>query len=84
MVDFIGATLSIGDSVILIAPQYRMFVVGKVLAFTPKNIRVAFINTWNFGLPGYYTEILQASSQLVRIDSGELASQLNIAPKENK
>ena len=78
MIDFVGNELSLGNSVVLMAPQYRMFVVGKIIAFTPKNVRVAFINTWNFGPSGRYSEVLQDSTQLVRIDSGELSTRLNI------
>ena len=51
MNDFVGVPLSLGDSVIFIAPRYRHLVVGKIVAFTPKNVRVSYINTWNFGPP---------------------------------
>ena len=78
MSDFIGIQLSLGDSVILIAPRYRSLVVGKIIAFTPKNVRVAYLNDWNFGKPGRYDEILQDSSQLVKIDNGELSTRMKI------
>jgi hypothetical protein len=78
MTDFVGKTLAIDDSVIFIAPTYRMFVVGKIIKFTPKNVRVAFMNTWNFGKPGRRDEILQDAKQLIKIDGNELTTNLNI------
>ena len=83
MVDFVGVVMNIGDSVILMAPQYRSLVIGKIIAFTPQNVRVAYMNDWNFGKPGRYSEVLQAPSQLVRYDDGELATRLKIE-KESK
>ena len=71
MNDFVGVPLSLGDSVIFIAPRYRHLVVGKIVAFTPKNVRVSYINTWNFGPTGLACEILQDSLQLVRIEGNK-------------
>ena len=66
--DFLGKPITIGDSVLLIAPKYRHLVVGRIYAETPTSVRVRFMNTWNFGKPGYRTEILQHGSQLVKVD----------------
>lgn len=69
MKDFINHELALGDSVIVIAPNYRHFVVAKIIHFTPKQVRVAYMNTWNHSSPGYYTELLQYPSQLIKVDA---------------
>ena len=76
MKDFLGRELELGDSVIIIAPNYRHFVLARIIAFTPKNVRVAFMNTWNFAAPGYYTELLQSPSQLTKVDGPDLTMYL--------
>ncbi len=68
MKDFLGNPLAVGDSVILIAPNYRSLVTGRIISQTPKNFRVAFLNTWNYGPDGHRQEILQASTQLVKVN----------------
>jgi hypothetical protein len=76
MKDFLGRTLELGDSVIVIAPGYRHFVLARVIHFTPKQVRVSFMNTWNFSGDGYYTELLQGPSQLTKVDGPELTAYL--------
>lgn len=76
MKDFLGRDLEIGDSVIVIAPGYRHFVLARVIAFTPKQVRVSFMNTWNFGAEGHYTELLQSGSQLTKVDGPDLTMYL--------
>ncbi len=66
--DFLGKELLMGDTVILIAPKYRHLVQAKVIEFTPKNVRVEFVNTWNYGPGGDIQEILQGGSQLVKVN----------------
>ena len=70
--DFLGRELAIDDSVIIIAPNYRHFVLARVIGFTPKQVRVAFYNTWNYGKEGRYTELLQSPVQLTKVDGPEL------------
>ncbi len=48
MKDFMKKTIQIGDSVAFYAPGYRMFCLGKVIAFTPKKVRVEYNNHWNY------------------------------------
>ena len=48
MKDFLGKLLEIGDTVVMVAPQYRMFNKAKVIAFTKTKVRVEYTNTWNF------------------------------------
>jgi hypothetical protein len=76
MKDFLGSELEVGDSVITIAPRYRQLVLSRVIEFTPRSVRVAFMNTWNYPAPGYYTELLQQPNQLVRVDGPELTAYL--------
>jgi hypothetical protein len=76
MKDFLGRELAIGDSVIVIAPNYRHFVLARVIQFTPKQIRVSFMNTWNYGPEGHYTELLQSPSQLTKVDGPDLTMHL--------
>jgi hypothetical protein len=40
--DFFGRELQIGDEVAFCKPQYRELVKGKVVGFTPKNVRVGY------------------------------------------
>lgn len=72
MKDFLGRELEIGDSVIIMAPKYRHLVLARIIKFTPTQVRVAFMNTWNYGKPGYYTELLQSPSQLTKVDGPDL------------
>jgi hypothetical protein len=76
MKDFLGRELEIGDSVIVIAPNYRHFVLARVIQFTPNQVRVSFMNTWNYGSDGYYTELLQTPSQLTKVDGPDLTMYL--------
>jgi len=66
MKDFLDNVLAIGDTVILIEPGYRNLVKGTVFAFTPKQVRVEYINDWNSNTPSRY-ELLQYPSQLVKV-----------------
>jgi hypothetical protein len=76
MKDFLGRDLAIGDSVIVMAPNYRHFVLARVIAFTPKQVRVSFLNTWNYGKEGFYTELLQYGEQLTKVDGPDLTMYL--------
>lgn len=76
MKDFLGRELVIGDSVIIIAPNYRHFVVARVIAFTARQVRVAYMNDWNFAAPGLYKELLQSPGQLTRVDGPDLTMYL--------
>jgi hypothetical protein len=77
MNDFLGVELALGDSVIIMAPNYRHFVLARIIKFTPMQVRVAFMNTWNYAKPGYYTELLQSPSQLTKVDGPDLTAHLS-------
>ena len=79
MKDFLSNKLELGDSVI--APNYRSFVLARVIKFTPKQVKVAFMNTWNFSEPGYYTELLQYPTQLTKVGGADLTAYM--LKKEN-
>jgi len=51
---------------VLTAPKYRMFTNAKVVAFTPKKVRVQFNNTWNYGSKGHVEEYLSEPNFLVK------------------
>jgi len=42
MKDFLGKELQIGDSVVVVVPNYREFVLAQIVAFTPKKVRVVY------------------------------------------
>lgn len=42
MKDFLGVDLKEGDFVAAIRPNYRKLVLGQIVAFTPKKIRVEY------------------------------------------
>jgi hypothetical protein len=42
MKDFIGRELAEGDFVAMMLPGYRSLVLGKIVKFTPKKVRVAY------------------------------------------
>lgn len=66
MNDYFGAPLALGDVVAFYAPGYRMFTTGTVTAFTPKQVRVAYLNTWNFGAPGFPSTYLAAPNMFIK------------------
>lgn len=76
MKDFLGRDLEIGDSVVIIAPGYRDLVLARIMKFTAKQVKVSYMNTWNFGKPGRYAELLQYPSQLVKVDGPDLTMYL--------
>ena len=48
MKDFLGKELSIGDSVVVTPKNYRGLVKAQVISFTAKQVRLEYMNTWNF------------------------------------
>lgn len=68
--DFIGQSLKIGDECIYITPSYKTFSRGRILYFTPKNVKLIkldkqgkeIIDRWGANT------ILQSSLQLIRVN----------------
>lgn len=46
MKDFLGNELAIGDVVIFPEPKYRNLRRGKIIAFTPKKVRIEYQVPW--------------------------------------
>ena len=65
MKDFLGKQLDVGDEVVLTAPQYRHLVKAKVVAFTPKKVRVEYNNTWTYDSQGQLEQYLSESNFLI-------------------
>ena len=42
MKDYLGTEINLGDTVVLTRPNYRDFCRAKVIAFTPKKVRVEY------------------------------------------
>lgn len=67
MQDFLGRDLEIGDAVVTTPKNYRGLVKATIVAFTPQQVRVKYINTWNYGKPGREELFLTPSCTLVKI-----------------
>jgi hypothetical protein len=68
MRDFLRKELALGDDVVTMVPRYRSLVKAKIIAFTPRKVRVEYTNTWNYGRPGVVEQLLQDPDQLVKIE----------------
>ena len=67
MKDFFGNQLKIGDKVAAIIPRYRGLVLADIIAFTPQQVRIRFLNTWNYGREvGKIEETIQYPNQLIK------------------
>ena len=62
MRDYLGNELEIGDEVIGVLPNYREFVRGFVIAFTPQKVRIEY----RWGLSRNL--LLQDPSQLIIVN----------------
>ncbi len=70
MQDFFGQTLALGDVVGFIPPGYREIAQGRIVAFTPKQVRIAYTNTWNFHSPGRDYETLRYPNVIIKGPQG--------------
>jgi len=66
MRDFFNNELAVGDRVAFIPNGYRDLAVATIVAFTPKQVRVSYVNTWNYGLPGRPDETLRHPKTLIK------------------
>ena len=66
MRDFFNQPLAVGDIVAFIPNGYRDLVRGRITAFTAKQVRIAYTNTWNYGRPGLDDETLRYPSVIVK------------------
>lgn len=70
MRDFFNQPLAVGDTVAFIPNGYRDLVRGRITAFTPKQVRIAYTNTWNFGRPGRDDETLRYPGVIIKDPHG--------------
>ena len=68
--DCLGQVIEIGDEVVTTPKNYRGLVRATVKAFTPMQVRVVYLNIWNYGLPGREEEFLTSSGSLVKVPEG--------------
>ena len=61
MKDFLGKELQIGDSVVVVVPNYRELVLAQIVAFTPKKVRVVYDDRYG------KQDLIQDPHQLVKI-----------------
>lgn len=67
MKDFLGKDLQVGDSVVLVIPGYRGYVVGVIEKFTKCYAFVSFPKPWSGACVGGGDPIKQNPSQLIRL-----------------
>ena len=65
--DFLGQELAVGDTVILIAPRYRLLTKAEITEFTPQKVRVKYVNIWNYR-DGHECNMIQDADQLVKVN----------------
>lgn len=63
--DFLGRRLELDDHVIMMQGRYKSFRLAKIIKFTPKKVRVK----WGESI---YSEMLQDSNQLVKVEGPEV------------
>lgn len=62
MKDFLGKDIAVGDTVIFNPPRYKGLIKGRVVKFTPKMIKIAYVGS------GFYrgsNEVAEYSNQVV-------------------
>lgn len=71
MKDFLLRNLEVNDSVVMMMPRYRTLVVGRILHFSKKMVRVRYKNLY-----GSFDEISRKPADLVKVDGPELTNYL--------
>jgi hypothetical protein len=59
--DYLGNVLSVGDEVVFVQQNYRNYLRGTIITFTPKFVRIS----WTTG--SATQQILQTGSQLIKV-----------------
>jgi len=67
MKDYLGNEIEIGDNVVAIMPDYRMFVKGVVYQFTPQKVRIEYYYNFSGNKQSSRT-ILQEPDQIICIN----------------
>lgn len=68
MKDFLNKDLAIDDEVVVTPKNYRGLVKGKIVAFTKLQVRVLYLNTWNYGQPGEEENFITYPDTLIKIE----------------
>jgi len=63
--DYFDREITMDAQVVFTAPKYRHLVTGTVYGFTPKCVRVKYLNDWNYGTKGCEQTYLSDPSFLV-------------------
>ena len=71
MEDFLKRKLDIGDSIVFIPPYSKSMILGRVVAFSPKMVRVVY-QDWN----KRDTETSRKPGELVKVDGPDLTMYL--------
>lgn len=74
--DFLARPVELHDSVIITAKRYKHLVLGRIVKITPQQLRIGYMNTWNYGNPGKYEEHLVYPGETVKVDGPELTMYL--------
>ena len=82
MKDFQGVKLHMGDVVAFTAPGYRNLVKGKIIAFTPQQIRLEYVNSWNYK-PGMTDTFLTHPTRVVKLNQMQFAVAINATPPDS-
>lgn len=67
MKDFLGRELDIGDKVVVTPKNYRGLIIAEIIKFTASNVRLSYMNTWNYAKPGYPEEYLVPPYSVVKV-----------------
>ena len=71
MEDFLKRKLDIGDSVVFIPPYSKTMTLGRVVAFSPKMVRVVY-RAWK----DQEREVSRKPGELVKVDGPDLTMYL--------
>jgi hypothetical protein len=66
MRDFFNQPLAVGDVVAFIPNGYRDLARGRIVATTPKQVRISYTNTWNFSTPVLPDETLRYPETVIK------------------
>lgn len=66
MKDFTNTEVNIGDTVVFNPPKYKGLAKGKIVKFTPKGVRVEYINDLNY-LSGRIANTFLYQGEFVKI-----------------
>jgi len=66
LLDYMGKEMSVGDTVVFVAPKYRHFAKATITKITEKTVFLEYMNTWNYGGDGYKKSCKQSGDQVIK------------------